>query len=208
MSDDRENELGEIEESDTEEAKTTPSETPVAAAGGMVVPLHAATGHGIRRGRGRPKKINPKPTGDDLLYHAEVRKQKTAFVGTDPLVKSTLERQDSMEILQKVKEKIAKEAAGLAFNIIEEGKYGKDTSQMSSRHIAALREVAHIELEIRRLGVTMIDLKGERFQKIFSYLLEVIKEAAGEVLTSEQLDLLFNRLETKLDGWEEKAQHL
>jgi hypothetical protein len=189
------------------EAVPAPSQRPLAAVNGTVVPIHAATAP-IKRGPGRPKKINPKPTTDDLIYHAEMMRQKTAFIENDPLVKSSSARQEAVETLQRVKEEIARESAALHFQRIEEEKYGKDTSQMSSRRIAALREVAHLELEIRRLGATMIDLKGERFQKIFAFFLETIRESAGEVFSPEQVDLLFNRLETKLDGWEEKAQGL
>jgi len=173
-----------------------------------VVPLHAATGNGIKRGRGRPKRINPKPTTDDLLYHAEMARQKAAFIEADPLVQATKSRQEALDTLQRVKEEVAREAAALHFMRIEEEKYGKDTSQMSSRRISALNDVAKIELEIKKLGVTMIDLKGERFQKIFVYLIQTLRETAAEVLSSEQVNVLFNRLESALDGWEERAQEL
>lgn len=191
-----------------EETKPVVSERPLAMISGQVVPIHAATGQGVKRGPGRPKKINAKPTNDDLIYHAEMIRQKTAFINSDPLVQSTNLRQDAVETLQKVKEEIARESAALHFQRIEEEKYGKDTSQMSSRRISALREVANLELEIRRLGATHIDLKGERFQKIFKFFLETVREAADGSLSPEQIDLLFNRLGTMLEGWEEKAQTL
>ncbi len=195
------------EEAPQQQPESLPTQRPLVAVNGTVVPIHAATAP-IKRGPGRPKKINPKPTTDDLVYHAEMMRQKTAFIENDPLVKSSSARQEAVETLQRVKEEIARESAALHFQRIEEEKYGKDTSQMSSRRIAALREVAHLELEIRRLGATMIDLKSERFQKIFAFFLETVRESASEVLSPEQVDLLFNRLETKLDGWEEKAQVL
>jgi hypothetical protein len=185
-----------------------PKNAVAVASDGNVVPLHAATGANIKRGPGRPKKINPKPTVDDLTYHAETAKQRQAFIDTDPLVQTAISRTEAIDTLQRVKEQVAREAASLQFAKIEEEKYGRDTSQMSSRRIAALREIASIELEIKKLGVTMIDLKGERFQKIFQFFLETVHEAAAATLTPEQVDLLLNRLGTKLEGWEEKAQSL
>lgn len=178
------------------------------SAGGTVVPLHAATGANIKRGPGRPKKVGAKPTVDDLVYHAEMAEQRARFVESDPLVKTAVSRQEAIDTLQQVKEQVAREAASLQFAKNEEEKYGRDTSQMSSRRIAALREIANIELEIKKLGVTMIDLKGERFQKIFRFFLETVRESASGTLSPEQVDLLFNRLGTKLEGWEEKAQSL
>jgi hypothetical protein len=208
---DEDADFGDLEES---EAVAAPEEESLAvpeakAVIGTIIPLHAATGgDGLKRGRGRPKKINPKPTTQDLLYHAEMMRQKAAFIDADPLVQSTRSRQEAIEVLQRVKEEVAREAASLHFTRIEEEKYGKDTSQMSSRRIGALREVASIELEIKKLGVASIDLKGERFQKVFKYLIDCIREAVEEVSTPEQLDLIFNRLETKLEGWEDRAQDI
>lgn len=174
--------------------------------GASVTPISSASS--IPSRRGRPKVVQKKPTSDDLLYHAEMMRRKTAYIEVDPVVSASRQRVEAIETLQRVKEELAKETAILQFSRIEEEKYGRDTTQMSSRRVAALREVAHIELEIRKLGVTMIDLKGERFQRIFQFFLECVREAASEVSSPEQMDLLFNRLETKLDGWEDKAQQL
>lgn len=191
-------------------APMEPKEAVAVSTGGTLIPLHAATSSGVvvKRGPGRPKKVTPKPTVDDLTYHAETAKQRQVFIDTDPLVKTAMSRAESIDTLQQVKEQLAREAASLQFAKTEEDKYGRDTSQMSSRRIAALREIASVELEIKKLGVTMIDLKGERFQKIFKFFLETVRESALATLSSEQIDLLFNRLGTKLEGWEEKAQSL
>ncbi len=178
------------------------------SSGGTVVPLHAATGANIKRGPGRPKKVGAKPTVDDLAYHAEMSVQRARYIDTDPLVKVAVSRQEAIDTLQQVKEQVAREAASLLFSKTEEEKYGRDTSQMSSRRIAALREIASIELEIKKLGVTMIDLKSERFTRIFKFFLANIREAASKVMSTEQLDLFVNQLETQLDGWEDKAQNL
>lgn len=194
--------------SDEDDTLDPDTETATIGSIAAVVPLHAATGNGIKRGRGRPKKINPKPTTDDLLYHAEMIRQKTGFVDADSLVKSSGNRKEAIETLHLVKEEIAREAAALLFDRVEAEKYGRDTSQMSSRRIAALRDVANLELEIRKLGASSIDLKGERFQKVFLFLLQTLREAAQEVLPPEQLNVLFNRLETKLEDWEDRAQEL
>jgi hypothetical protein len=174
----------------------------------MVVPMHAATGP-IKRGPGRPRKINPKPTIDDLAYHAEMQKQKAKYIdNVDAVTKAVKGHLDPLETLQRIKEEIATEAASLYCDRLEASKYGKDTTQISSRRIAALKEVASIELEMRKLGVNFIDLKSERFQRIFSFFIETIRKAASETLSPEQVDMLFNRLETELDGWEEKAQNV
>jgi|SRR6478609_2192611 len=173
----------------------------------MVVPMHAATGP-IKRGPGRPKKINPKPTVDDLAYHAEIQRLKAEYIESDSVAKAVKTRQDPLETLQKIKEEIANEAASLYCDRVEAAKYGKDTTQISSRRIGALKDVASIELEMRKLGHNFIDFNSERMQKVFAFFIDTIRNAATETLTTEQVDMLFNRLETELDGWTEKAQNL
>lgn len=188
---------------DTEKAED-PQEFDRVRGVAAVVPLHAVTG-GIKRGRGRPRKVEPKPIASDLAYHAEMSERKARFIDTDAMVAASKDRRESIEFLQQVKKEIALESAALHFQRIEHEKFGKDVTQISRNRIAALREVASIELEIKKLGVDAIDLKSEKFQKIFRLLLEKLNEAASEVLTRQQCDLLFNRLETSLSGWEEEA---
>jgi hypothetical protein len=205
--DDLEGLLDQVDEGAVVDTKELPNAVAVSS-GGTVVPLHAVTGANIKRGPGRPKKVNPKPTVDDLSYHAEISRQRQVYVDTDTLVRTAVSRQEAVDTLQNVKEQVAREAASLSFTKNEEEKYGRDTSQISSRRIAALRDIAHIELEIRKLGVSMIDLRSERFTKIFKFFLQNIREAASKVMSTEQLDLFVNQLETQLDGWEDKAQNL
>ncbi len=172
-----------------------------------VVPLHSATGP-IKRGRGRPRKINPKPTVDDLEYHAEMARMREEFIREDPVVKSTAQRKEALEILHNIKLQIAEEAAALNFARVEAEKYGKDSAQTSSRRITALREVANIELEIRKLGVQMLDVRSERIQKLVGYLIEIVQKAAVEVLDAKTFDLFVNQLGSAMEGWEERAEHV
>ena len=172
-----------------------------------VVPLHSVTGP-IKRGRGRPRKINPPPTVDDLAYHAEMARIREEFISEDPVVKSTSQRKEALEVLHNIKLQIAQEAAALNFARIEAEKYGKDAAQTSSRRITALREVANIELEIRKLGVQMLDVRSERVQKLVGYLIEVVQEAALKVLDPKEFDLFVSQLGASLEGWEERAEHI
>jgi hypothetical protein len=174
----------------------------------LPLPYHAVGGSLVKRSRGRPKKLVPRPTFDDLEYHAEVIKRKEAYLQEDPLVRVAEDRMSTIEVLQRIKVELAKESASLLFSRQEHDKYGKDTSQMSTRRIAALREIASLEMEIRDLGAAVIDLKSEQFQKIFKYLLECIGEVAVETFPLEKVDIFLNRLQTKLNGWEEIAQNL
>lgn len=201
-----------------------------------VVPFHAATGHSPRnrekpedmrpgavlkrkeeaeakakeakRTRGRPKKLEKKPNVEDLLYHQEVLRREVEFVDGDPIVSATTDRKDSVEVLHLLKTRIARAAASLEFQRIEMQKYGRDTGQVTGRQISALKDIANIELKVRELGAQMVDLRSEPVQKVFAMFISKLQEAAKDVLAQEHFDLLFNRLETELDGWEDEAESL
>jgi len=198
-----------------------------------VLPFHAATSHsprnkvdmrpgavlkrkeeaeakakGAKRARGRPKKVEKKPDVEDLLYHQETIKREVGFVDGDAVVQATIDRKDSAEVLHLLKTRIARAAASLEFQRVEMQKLGKDTGQVTGRQIAALKDIANIELKIRELGAQMVDLRSEPIQRVFALFIGKIQEAAKEILPEHQFDLLFNKLETELDGWEDEAESL
>lgn len=175
-----------------------------------LLPVHAAPRTGkndlkVTRQRGRPRKVERMPTTSDLEYHAEMSNEKQKFVQNDPILRAALGKADSAEILHLVKAEVAKESAALQFQRIENEKLGKDTAQISTRRIDALTKIANIELEIKKLGGDLLDLHSEKFQAVFKLWVQSVLAVAGEVLKTEELDLLTNRLMTKLEGWEERA---
>ena len=175
----------------------------------QLLPVHAAPNTGknelkVKRGRGRPRKVERMPTTSDLSYHAAMSAEKSRFIDLDPVVIASRGR-DALTVLRTIRSEMAKESAALHFQRIENEKFGKDTAQVSSRRLDALGKIATIEFEMKKLGADVIDLQGERFQRVFAFWIESLKEVAQEVLPPEQLDLFFNRLETSLNGWEDKA---
>lgn len=167
------------------------------------LPVHAVSGN--KSGKGRPKAVNRAPSVVDLQYHAEMAAQKSDYIENDPVVLSSTKRQDPISTLRIIKKEIAKEAAALGFQRLENEKYGKDTSQISVRRVDALSKVVAVELELKKLDGDFLDLKSEKFQRIFKFWIETLQEVAQDTLTPELIDLFFNRLGTKLDGWEDRA---
>lgn len=167
-----------------------------------VLPLHLTS---KRATRGRPREIKRIPKVKDLEYHAQMSAEKAQFIDQDPVVLAARGRADVAEVLRHIKEQIACEQAAIHFQRIENEKYGKDTAQMSTRRIDALTKIAHIELEIKKMGGDLIDLRGERFQRVFALWISIIKDVASETMPPELIDLFFNRLSTAMEGWEDRA---
>ena len=172
-----------------------------------VVPFSTVSPLGKPRGRSlKPPLSKRENGGEDPL---ETQRRRDEFVASSDLVKAVEQRKDAADMLHNIKMELAKEAARLKFMQSEsESRGDTDTSAISLRRIKTLREIVNIEASISRMGVNSIDLKGEKFQKIFVFFLQCIREAAVEILDPEQVDLLFNRIETRLEGWEERAQGL
>jgi hypothetical protein len=174
----------------------------------QLLPNHLLPKTKTGRPVGRPRKINPAPTANDLEYHAEISEQKTRFIAEDPVVKALTGKIDSATLLSTLRAEIAKEAAALHFTRMEAEKYGKDTAQTSTRRIDALTRIAHIELEIKKLAPDSLDVRSEKFQKVFNMFIEFLRECAQETMPPETIDLFFNRFSTMMEGWEEKAESL
>jgi len=181
----------------------------------QLLPVHAAPTLGgkgkqgnalkVQRGPGRPRKVERMPTTSDLQYHALISEEKAKFIDSDAVVQATRGAADAAQVLKLIRAEVAKEAAALHFQRIENEKYGKDTAQTSTRRIDALTKIANIELEIKKLGSDAIDLRAEKFQKVFALWIEMMREVAADTLTPEQIDLFFNRFSTKIEGWEDRA---
>lgn len=174
--------------------------------GSQVVPFAAVSPLGKPRGRSlKPPMVGGRKTMNE--DPDEIRRRKDAFVASSDLVKAVEQRKDTTEMLQHIKLELAKEAANLQFFQTEEEGKGEDSSSLSLRRIKALKEIVNIEANITKLGGSiLLDLKSEKFQKVHAYWILMVREVAVEILTPEQLDLFANRLETRMENWEERAQ--
>lgn len=202
----------EVDETDpvegAEAAESAPQETPTMSNVRQLLPAHLAPKTKTGRPVGRPRKVDPKPTMSDLEYHAQMSEEKLKFVEEDPVVRNLSGKTDSAALLTTLRMEIAKEAAALHFQRIENEKLGKDTAQNSTRRIDALTRIAHIELEIKKLAPDTLDVRGEKFQKVFKMFIDLLKETAQETIREQDIDLFFNRFATRMDGWEDRAADL
>jgi len=148
-----------------------------------------------------------KPSQDQLDYYEETSEEREEFIADDPVVKSAAEA-DPIKLLATLKAEVAREAAALHYQRKQNEIMGKDITRISARRIDAMKKIADIEMEMRKIGFDQVDIYSEKFQKIFKLWTDMIRVAAEETLAPEQLDLFFNKLQTEMEGWEEKAENL
>lgn len=157
----------------------------------------------VPKGRPPGSRFN-RPTKEDLEYYTATEDERKNFIENDPVVRSASGK-DPLAVLGALKTEVAKESAALHYQRVVNEKMGKDISQVSARRIDALKKIADIELEMRKIGFDQVDVRSEPFQRIFKLWVEMIRKAAEETLPPEYLDMFFNRLTTDMDNWEEKA---
>lgn len=203
----------ESEEADAEfeepKEELTAEEARLAPALGMIPVQDAkSTGHRnlkVKRGPGRPRKVERAPQVSDLEYHAAMTEARQKFMASDPLLLAIEEKCEPGVILYQVKASVAREAASMAFDQIEGQKRGKDTSQMSGRRIEALKKIAEIELKLRELDAEAINFTGERFQKVFHFWIQRLSTTVKETLPEEMQDLFLSNFARSMENWEEEA---
>lgn len=157
--------------------------------------------------RGRAGARFNKPTAEDREQYEATREEREHALANDPVVRSAAGR-DPLALLSTLKAEVAREAAALAYQRVLNEQMGRDISQVSARRIDALKKIADIEMEMRKIGFDMVDVHGEKMQRIFKLFVEIVGEVAAATLNPEQLDLFINRLTTSMEGWEDKAEEL
>ena len=162
---------------------------------------------GARRTKPPGSRLNQQFTDTEQAAFDQEDSERQQVVASD-LVVQTSKAKDSLALLSAIKAEIALEAANLAYQRIKSERDGKDITMISARRIEALKKMSDIEMEMRKIGFEQIDVRGEKFQRIFMLFVEMVREAAEESLSSETLDIFFNKLTTKMDGWEEKAEEV
>lgn len=183
---------------------------PVASIAGRVTPLHMIA---VKRGPGRPRKVEKQPTHSDLIYHATIAEERRKYVEDHCLVKQNPapEGHSAIDKLKLVKAQIAKEVATLEFNRIELEKRGIDSTPVSRAIVSSASKIAEIELEIKKLGHTVIDPHSTEVQNILKFWLTSMRDVTTELiregsLTTQTMDLLFNKLSAKMEGWEDRIE--
>lgn len=127
------------------------------------------------------------------------------FIANDAIVQVLKdEKRDPFSLLRSIQDQVAEEAAAIRYHRIEETRSGKTAEGLSVQRIRALRELASIELKIRELGDITIDPNSEQLQRVYKLWVEMITEAA-EVLSEDSRDVFLNKLNSVMEGWEEKA---
>jgi hypothetical protein len=173
----------------------------------LFMPTRAAAAGGGRAARKAPPNSRPRLTQEEIDENEILAQEREAFIASD-LVVQNCNKRDPIALLNALKMEVAREQASMAFQRVINERNGRDSSGNSGKRIDALKKIADIELEMRKIGVDQIDVYSEKFQRVFKFWIEMIQAAAVATLGPEQSDLFFNRLTSEMEGWEDKAAEI
>lgn len=171
-----------------------------------LLPLHAVADGGVNRPRGRPQKVERAPSRADLEHHAKVAQEQTEHVEQDEIVRAVADGRDPVDVLKKTAAALAREAAVLEHQRRQLELRGRDVGQLVSRRANILVQLTKLQIQVQEANPQLLDLRSEAMKIVFTEWLAKLAEVAQEVLTDQQYDVFFVRLESAFEGWEDDTE--
>jgi len=157
-----------------------------------------------RCGRGRPRRIEPasRPVDD---YQQRLDQLRGAAFEADPLLvacRAPVERDP--RVIDQSMRGIAVEAAAIGFDRMQAERRGADVSQLCSRRISALAQLASLVCERARAGGEPdVDPRDPRVQKIVALFLSEVVETARETMDAKTAGNFTGSFLARIKGWED-----
>ena len=154
-----------------------------------------------------PARINPQVLPE---HHAQQLSEiRSEFVESDEIVRFADEgKSDSVGMIKLIRKRMARAASNLEFGVNELQKYGRmlESTQVIGRQMNALRDLAHIELELTKKSDQYLDIRSDKVVKLLEMFLGLVKKTADDTLEAKAVDMFMTKLESNLEGWEDEAE--
>jgi hypothetical protein len=134
---------------------------------------------------------------------------KGFHITTNDLVRLTSENPESDAVFNTLMEEFSREIAKLGFAVQELDRKGKPSSDLTTKRIRAIKQMADTWLK-RRSAVEggSVDLESGAFKALFGFVMETFRGALADAgMRPEHIETVFAKLSKRLaDGWAEDAK--
>jgi hypothetical protein len=194
-------------------AAPKPAPDPIEALSSLlrVVPVHSLAARergriGVVRGRGSRPGIAVAPVIVEDDYNSRVDELRHEAVKQDQVVASVNpeKRADPTEVVYHVAEALARECAALKFDRRMGERVGKNMEQTSSRTVDGYAKIASLVIEARKIGVITLDRNSPAMLRVEALWLELVRDAAVEMLKEPWRELLLDRVREAMVNWREQ----
>lgn len=156
---------------------------------------------------GRPKAVVMEPA---TRMAAEIIRLKQDVVKNDAILKVARDNPEDPDFLQQVVLQLAEEAASIGFERTRAEQAGEKTSELSVRHINALKALADTWLKRKdQLSTRGIDMDSAAFQVLLKFMVQTFRESMlGTGARDEVVNAVFARLAKDMgDDWKAEARN-
>jgi hypothetical protein len=156
---------------------------------------------------GRPQSA-PLPPASPVI--AEVVRAREDHLFSDNLISATKSNPEGDSVFNHLMVELSSEISALEFERKEAERLGKDSSEISSKRVRAIKTMTDAWMKKRERSESgAIDLEGESFKKLFAFILETIRASMGDAgMRAEHIETVFAKLSKRIaDGWMEDAKN-
>lgn len=131
-------------------------------------------------------------------------RERDNFVKSQELVLAIERGASTTELIDLSLREIAEESSHLKYERKKASKEGKNTANYTVMRIGALRQLAEVLLKRKEAALAeRLDLKSERFQKIFKTWMKFVYESMIKAGVEETvIDLVFAQMKVDMINWE------
>lgn len=143
--------------------------------------------------------VDPAQTDKDV-------RDREQFVKAQDLVQAAERGASTSEWIDIALREIAEESAHLKWERKKAAKDGKNTANFTVMRVGTLRQLAEVLLKRKEAALAeRLDLKSERFQKIFKTWMKFFYESMSKSGVEETvIDLVFQQMKADMVDWEKK----
>lgn len=156
-----------------------------------------------RDGRSRPRVIAPAPVPEQDTYLDQVAELRDQAAAVDPVVTAASVREGSGEVLDQTLLEIARESAAIKFERMRAEREGRDASQLCSRRVSGLVQLASTIVARSRWEPDTLDVRCSQMQRVIAFFVETLKDAAEETLGADAARFMAE-YDAKIAGWENR----
>lgn len=168
-----------------------------------------ANGEVTKRKPGRPRKVVPPPSYDEIELARAERRHCQAYVDADSLVlevarsPTTSTQKHGDAVLHELLVELARESANLKFNIqsAQAAVKADDIPRLISRRIDVIGKIASIVLEMRKLGLDHLVTRSRAIQQMHQLFMHIVSEVA--LVTLPDAESFMFCLARSFEGWED-----
>ena len=133
---------------------------------------------------------------------------KEELLKNDDIIKGILEGSSTFELIDLVLAELAADCTHLKYERMKRDAANQDVDRVVLRHANILKMINDALVQKRTLALNdIINLRSPQWQLVFEELLKKIKQTLLDIsLSSEQLELFFEKFNKNIEGFEEQTE--